>query len=137
MVKAKNMYIVALFMVVLITGVSIPYIKVKESLTGGKYPESVNNPLLADSYKVKKNPGYDAYSGASDIYINYPQFKTKHCGTNNIKYWRRPTNGQCTPAGFCMGLYDATEQKIPAKLNPPPIIPKIGETRVNFFESKY
>ena len=124
-------------MVVLITGVSIPYLKVKESLIGGKYPESVDNLLLADSYKVKKNPGYDAYSGSSDIYINYPQFNAKHCGTNNIRYWRRPTNGQCSPAGFCMGLYDATTPKIPPKLTPPPIISKTGETRVNFYESEY
>ena len=136
MVKEKNMYIIALFMVVLITGVSIPYLKVKESMIGGKYPESVDNPLLADSYKVKKNPGYDAYSGASDIYINYPQFNAKHCGTNNIRYWRRPTNGQCSPAGFCMGLYEATTENS-SKLTPPPIIPKMGETRVNFYESEY
>ena len=98
-------------------------------LSPGMYPKSLDQPVLSDTYKVKQNPGYDDMS-ASDIYVNYPQFPAKHCGTNNIRYWRRPTNGLCSPPGFCMGLYDATEPKIA----PPPGVPN-GIPRVNYYVS--
>ena len=138
MVSSKNMWYVSLFMIILLTSVTLPFGKKDtiESLNGGKYPYSVNNPILADTYDVYKNPGYDN-KGASDIYVNYPQFPSKHCTTNNVRYWRRPTNGQCTPPGFCMGLYKPTEPSIPSALKTPPITPKDGHSRVNYYVSEY
>ena len=126
--------IVSLIMIFVILGVVLPLVsRNKEGMTAGAYPQALDNPILADTYKVKKDAGYDWSSSASDIYVNYPRFSAKHCGTNNIRYWRRPTNGQCTPPGMCMGLYEATEQKIP----PPPVGPSFGQTpRVNYYISK-
>ena len=126
--------IVSLIMIFVILGVVLPFITCnKEGMQAGAYPQTLNNPLLADSYKVKQNPGYDWYSSSTDIYVNYPRFSAKHCGTNNIRYWRRPTNGQCTPPGMCMGLYKATKQKIP----PPPIGPSFSQIpRVNYYISR-
>lgn len=100
-----------------------------ERMSPGVYPKAVNQPLLSDVYNVSKNPGYDNKS-SSDIYKNYPQFSSKHYSSNNIKYWRLPTNGKCIPSGMCSGLYDSTEPNIPL----PPIAP-IGNPRVNYFVS--
>lgn len=126
--------IVSLIMIFVILGVVLPLVsRSKEGMTAGAYPQAVDNPILADTYKVKKNAGYDWSSSASNIYVNYPRFPAKHCGTNNIQYWRRPTNGQCTPPGMCMGFYESTEQKIP----PPPVGPSFSQIpRVNYYISK-
>ena len=123
-----DMFYVALLFVVL-CGSVIMQLSYKENLTSGIYPDSVTRPLLYGVYTVKKNPHYDN-SSSQDIYKNYPTFPSKHCGTNNIRYWRRPTNGQCTPAGMCMGLYDTTEPTIPS-----PLVPPKGTKRVNYFVS--
>lgn len=123
-----DMFYVALLFVVLCGSVIMQF-SYKENLTSGIYPDSVTRPLLDGVYTVKKNPQYDN-SSSQDIYKNYPTFSSKHCGTNNIRYWRRPTNGQCTPAGMCMGLYDATEPTIPS-----PLVPPKGTKRVNYFVS--
>ena len=126
---------VGLVLLLVSYGVIIPLLEVPDGIeqesfsSPGIYPSAVDNPLLADSYNVKTNPGYDN-NGASNIYVNYPRFPAKHCGTNNIKYWRRPTNGLCSPPGMCMGLYDATEPTIPT----PPAAPN-GEPRVNYYVS--
>ena len=100
-----------------------------EGMSAGIYPISAGQPLLSDVYNVSKTPGYDNKS-SSDIYTNYPQFPSKHYSSNNIKYWRLPTNGTCIPSGMCSSLYDVTEPTIPA----PPLAP-IGNPRVNYFVS--
>lgn len=124
--------LVSLIMIFVILGVILPLMTNKEGMSAGIYPNAVENPLLSDSYKVNKSPGYDWTSSASNIYVDYPSFSANHCGSNNIRYWRRPTNGQCSPPGMCQGLYDLTEQKIP----PPPIGPSFSQTpRVNYFVS--
>ena len=100
-----------------------------EGMSSGIYPDAVIQPLLSDVYNVSKNPGYDDKS-SSDIYTNYPQFPAKNYSSNNIKYWRLPTNGRCMPSGMCSGLYDNTEPAVPI----PPIAP-VGNPRVNYFVS--
>lgn len=127
--KHDFLYVAFLF-VVLGMSVVLPFI-CTEHMTSGIYPDSVTTPLLDGVYKVKKNPGYDINTTSYDVYKNYPSFASKHCGTNNIRYWRRPTNGRCTPIGMCTGLYDTTEPYIP----PPPTPPK-GMKRVNYFVSR-
>lgn len=133
----ENIWMLSLFMVILLTSCTIPFLKkeLNETFVPGLYPSSVDNPLLVDSYKVKKKPGVDPYSGAAQIWKNYPQFPADHIGTNNIKYWRRPTNGRCTPADMCNGIYEPTEQNIPSPPIPPPVIPQPGESRINFYTS--
>ena len=134
MKQVHSISVVSLIMIFVILGVVLPLVTCnKEGMQAGAYPQALDNPILADSYKVKQNPGYNWSSSSTDIYVNYPHFSTKHCGTNNIRYWRRPTNGQCMPPGMCMGLYEATKQKIP----PPPIGPSFSQIpRVNYYISR-
>ena len=64
--------------------------------------------------------------------MDYPVFSASSGGTNHLRYWRRPTNGKCSRADMCGGLYMDTEQKIPAA----PVAPKWGEgIRVNYFDT--
>ena len=109
----------------------VPWLAVEGFLSSGKYPLSVDQPLLYNDYLVNKNPGASAIS-ASQQYVDYPVFPASSCGTNNLRYWRRPTNGQCSRADMCGGLYMNTKQKIP----PPPVAPKWGAgLRVNYFDT--
>jgi len=96
----------------------------------GEYPKSVETPILQCDYKVQPNPGVSCL-GVEDIYMNYPTFPINSCANNNVRYWRKPTNGLCSPPELCGGLYDDTEQEIPL----PPTPPKCdSRTRVNFYE---
>ena len=100
-------------------------------LSPGDYPLSIDKPLLVGDYNLSPNPGI-TNNGSQAIFKDYPVFPVSSCGTNNIRYWRRPNNGQCTPASMCGGLYTDTEQKIP----PPPVAPEWDNgIRVNYFES--
>jgi len=99
----------------------------------GEYPVSVDQPLLHDTYKVTKNPGL-SIDGAEQNYVNYPVFSSSSCTNNNIRYWRRPTNGLCTPPDFCGNLYTNTEPTISKSAVPPEWDNGI---RVNFYESEF
>ena len=90
--------------------------------------QDIGNPILRD-YKEKKHPELTDNS-SQDIYTNYPVFPAHSCINNNIKYWRRPTNGKCSPAEFCDNLYDNTDQTIPAPLQAPSTS---GIIRVNYY----
>jgi len=96
----------------------------------GEYPKSVETPILQGDYNVQSSPGVSSL-GVEDIYTNYPTFPINSCANNNVRYWRKPTNGLCSPPELCGGLYDDTEQVIP-----PPAIPPTWDsgTRVNFYE---
>jgi len=102
---------------------------ITESFSAGEYPCAVSQLPLADSYKTIAQPGYTKNS-VQDIYQNNPHFEAKHCGTNNIRYWRRPTNGLCSPPGMCGGLYETTEPVIPPQPTPPTWT---EDPRVNFY----
>ena len=96
----------------------------------GEYPSSVDNPILHGTYKVNTSPGVSGF-GVEDIYMNYPTFPINSCANNNVRYWRKPTNGLCSPPELCGGLYDDTEQEIPPPATPPRWD---SGTRVNFYE---
>lgn len=117
-----------LILVGIIILASIPKRVFYENFSPGYYPKSVEKPLLSDSYNLMDKPGISKL-GASDIYVNYPVFPAGHCGTNNIRYWNRPTNGQCTPPEMCMGLYEATKQKMDTFSK----VPSWEDYRVNFY----
>jgi hypothetical protein len=125
--KTINMRLIGLLVGILILAV-LSNNMISEGFTPGEYPKSVEKPLLTDNYKLSKTPGISNL-GASEIYVNYPVFPSSHCGTNNIRYWKRPTNGQCTPPEMCMGLYEATEQKMDTFSK----IPEWEDYRVNFY----
>lgn len=90
---------------------------------------SMSSPLLPN-YRIKNNPALTDY-GAQEIATNYPIFPANSYFNNNIKYWRRPTNGTCSPADFCGSLYINTSPTIPQKITPPPC----GVVRVNYYAS--
>ena len=101
------------------------------ALAPGLYPGSEDEPLLAGDYEQPPNPGLSPYNMSQNA-NNYPIFPATSCGTNNLRYWKRPGNGTCAPAGMCGSLYKATPQRIP----PPPTAPAWDAgVRVNFFES--
>lgn len=99
-------------------------------LSPGKYPLAVTKPLLYTSYNTKPDPGVSDFS-SSDIISDYPMFPASSCQNNNIRYWRRPNNGACSPADFCGGIYETTEPNIP----PPPGPPSNQGVRVNYYDS--
>ena len=134
--KTEYLILLGILLVVIYTGIiaplfSIKYAKMEGFLTPGKYPVSVDKPLLFNDYLVNKNPGASKINSTQQ-YVDYPIFSASSCGTNNLKYWRRPTNGQCSRADMCGGLYMNTKQKIPAQ----PVFPKWGAgQRVNFYDT--
>ncbi len=121
MVSAKDVFIfkqvgLLFFILVLIIGMGViaptirPGLTIEGFKTPGDYPLSVDKPLLVGDYNLSLSPGI-TNRGSQDIYRDYPVFPAASCGTNNIRYWRRPSNGQCAPASMCGGLYTDTEQK--------------------------
>ena len=103
----------------------------KESFTdAGEYPKSVEKPLLECSYNVEASPCVSCL-GVEDIYTNYPTFPINSCANNNVRYWRKPTNGLCSPPELCGGLYTETEPVIPPAATPPKWD---SGMRVNFYE---
>ena len=93
--------------------------------------KDLNNPLL-NNYREKTKLEL-TNNGSQNIYMNYPVFSASSCQNNNIRYWRRPTNGKCSPAEFCGSMYDTTEQKIPNSILESQ--PWTGVTRVNYYAS--
>lgn len=104
----------------------------KEGMSPGRYPTSVDDLLLHCDYK-EANPGHLTDLTAYERSLNYPIFPADHVGTNNLRYWRKPTNGQCAPGELCGGFYQNTPQSIP-KPTPPPITGH-GKIRVNYYDA--
>ncbi len=133
--KNKSATLLTIF-ILIILAVSSSIISIinsnkKELFTdAGEYPKSVEKPLLACSYNVKANPGISCL-GMEEIHKNYPSFPINSCANNNVRYWRKPTNGLCSPPELCGGLYTDTEPVIPTPAIPPKWDSGI---RVNFYE---
>lgn len=103
-----------------------------EGMSPGRYPASVDDLLLHCSYNQAK-PGRLTSMTARERSLNYPIFPAHHIGTNNMRYWRKPTNGQCAPGELCGGFYDDTPQNIPGPAQAPANGP--GIIRVNYYDS--
>lgn len=102
------------------------------NLQPGTYPISVDVPLLHE-YPLKKNMSVsnNTYAENSTYYpifgSSYGQF------TNNVRYWKTPNNGQCSPAEFCGGLYD--DKEIDEPKTPKQIPFSSPDIRVNYYGS--
>jgi hypothetical protein len=129
---SKHIATPAAFLIAILIAVLLSKLLMQKEgfLSSGEYPCAVDNPLLVGAYNVKVNPTYNNEASAQDINVNYPNFSSKHYGTNNIRYWRRPTNGLCSPPGFCKSIYADTEPDIP-KLPDGPTWDKTP--RVNYY----
>ena len=98
------------------------------SISPGKYPCSVDNPLLQDSYKLLDLPGISTFNSRNS-YETYPVFSASSPQINNIRKWTNPDNGKCSPLDICKGIYKDTVQKIKTQLNVPG-----WNNRVNYYE---
>ena len=103
----------------------------KEAFRPGPFPEALDKSLLADTYDSADPVSLGPYTAAEGS-RNYPVFPAGSCGTNNLRYWKRPGNGTAGYAEFDGALYSATEPVYPA----PPKAPAWDSgIRVNFYES--
>ena len=130
--KGSRKGLLSLLMIFLLIGIIVPmFLKVNvEGMEPGNYPISVSKPILFDTYKVKENPGPSKRTARENNNLDYPTFPAGSCGTNNVRYWRRPNNGKCSPPSFCSSIYESTEQKIPE----PVVGPSFDQhPRVNYY----
>ena len=131
--KGNRKGLLSLLMIILFIAIIVPmFLNVNiEGMEPGNYPKSVSSPLLSDTYGVKKNPGLSMRTSEENFNLDFPSFRAGSCGTNNVRYWRRPNNGKCSPPDFCDGIYKSTNQKMSEEPNAPN-----GTPRVNYYVSK-
>ena len=101
-------------------------------LTPGEYPREQTYPLLYEDYPLKKPKMELSTLGSEQLYKYYPVFSADSTKINNIRYWKTPNNGKCSPAEFCDAYYG--EKSIPIDVVNPPV-PEWGTQRVNYYEA--
>ena len=102
-------------------------------LTPGEYPREQTYPLLYEDYPLKKPKMELSTLGSEQLYKYYPVFSADSTKINNIRYWKTPNNGKCSPAEFCDAYYG--EKKIPTDVINHPPVPEWGPQRVNYYEA--
>ena len=102
-------------------------------LLPGKYPISVDAPILVKDYPLKKPAqlNYDTQNEWKDYPVFSSSYKQR---TNNVKYWSSPDNGMCSPMEFCGAMYNKKDVIIPCE--PKPISLNSPVIRVNYYASK-
>lgn len=131
--KKESIFNMMLFILILFGFLSVLIYILRTPLTepfyySGEYPNTVDNPILYDTYNVNNSPGLSGLT-STQIYKNYPNLPINSCANNNVRYWRKPTNGLCSPSDLCGDFYESTEREIP----PPPSPPKNSGVRVNYY----
>ena len=129
----NNKRIMCIIMSVVLCGAVIYQQKIKTIETFLSYADYENqegNMLLSDSYETQNPPTITA-NNSSNIYQSNPIFPARSNVNNNIRYWKRPTNGKCSRAEFCGNVYRDTYHDIPKE----PTAPPSNRGRVNFYES--
>jgi len=101
-------------------------------LTPGEYPREQTYPLLYEDYPLKKPKMGLTNLKSEKLYKYYPVFSAESSNNNNIRYWKTPNNGKCSPAEFCDAYYGA--KSIPTDVINPPV-PEWGPQRVNYYEA--
>ena len=101
-------------------------------LTWGEYPREQTYPLLYEDYPLKKPKIELSTVGSEQLYKNYPVFSADSTKINNIRYWKTPNNGKCSPADFCDAYY-GEKSILTDVINPP--VPEWGPQRVNYYEA--
>ena len=99
----------------------------------GPYPGSLTNYYLQDTYPLRKQPGLSNET-SSKMWWHYPSFKQPSYAqiTNNLKYFKNPDIGRCTPGDMCGTIYRNKETKTNNVKPLPPINPNCG-TRIGYF----
>ena len=132
--------ILFLLTVLLISLVIAPFIKSIEGFKGinnnvyGIYPSSVDNPILND-YPIKNNQD-TKNNTVKDMWKQFPIFSLPSYKqiTNNLKYYKTPDNGTCTPPMFCNTLYGEKDIQSNEIYPLPPVSDGPG-SRVGYFRS--
>ena len=98
----------------------------------GKYPNSVEHPMMEGSLYPYKNPRGLSDASYRDQWLKFPLWAvgSYEQKTNNVRYWSGPCNGTSSPADLCGGLYEKIEEKKSCIPAPPK---KFCKTRVNYY----
>jgi hypothetical protein len=101
----------------------------------GIYPRSVDKPILDDYPLTNEKDIYNITNNSvKDIWREFPVFSLPSFKqiTNNLKYYKTPDDGSCTPPIFCNAFYK--EKKIPSNevQSLPPVSDGPG-ARVGYF----
>jgi len=107
-----------------------------ETLQAGDYPSSDERPIM-DSYKFSEKKVVDSNNYSSNWW-HYPVFSLGSYVqiTNNLRYYKSPDNGLCSPAEFCGDFYQ--DNTIYPKSNIiMPLQPVVNNNgiRVNYYET--
>lgn len=92
---------------------------------------SVKGGMLLDGWYPlhKPSPGISDLSMETQ-YVNYPIFPAHSMNINNLKQWRKPNNGQCSPPDLCGNVYGDRKVELPMQ---PPVPGFDNGTRVNYY----
>ena len=138
-ILTKKLFTYFAFLAIILIAFGSIYIstKTQETFTlyqPANYPSGQDYPILQGDYPLKPD-AHLSDLGSEDLYKFYPVFPAGSYSqeTNNIRYWKTPNNGKCTPASFCGALYSDKKLHIPP---PPPMLPWDSGIRVNYYDSK-
>jgi len=124
--KLKLHHYLMIYIVLIILIVYFSYVQTKKEpfqlLLNGDYPLTKRQNLTNDS--------------SSTLWKDYPVFGSSYKQlTNNLKYFRNPDIGICTPETMCGAFYkDKKHPKNTAKWLPPVSTPN-NKIRVNYFNT--
>ena len=93
--------------------------------------------LLNNDFPLTKSQNITS-NDAADVWKDYPVFKLGSFEqiTNNLKYFRNPDIGICTPEEFCGSLYKDKKHKKNTAQWLKPITTSCSEIRVNYYNTK-
>lgn len=97
--------------------------------TKGIYPKSVDKPIL-DDYELANNQ--NSQNNNAKVIPTFGMSSFKQI-TNNLKYYKNPDNGTCTPSIFCNVLYKDKTNIKSNEINPLPPVKNGNGKRVGYF----
>jgi len=131
-----------LLLVLFISLAIAPFIKSIEGFKGintdtyGIYPRSVDGPIL-DDYPLKNNQHNSKNNTVKNMWKQFPIFSLPSYKqiTNNLKYYKTPDNGTCTPPIFCNSLYGEKDNIQSNEIYPLPPVSDGQGSRVGYFRT--
>ena len=136
-----RIYGIIFLLIIIVLGLYLaPIIKMdgfksQDLATPGKYPVSVDKPILNDFPLIGKNEVSN--NSASTIWWHYPVFSLPSFKqvTNNLRYVKNPDEGTCSRAEFCGALYHSIKNK-PNEIYPLPPAEESSGARVGYFRTE-
>jgi len=125
--KKKTFYLIMIVSILLIIIVGFSYLQ---------QTKEYFDILLNHDYPLTKKQNL-SNNNASNVWKDYPVFKLGSFEqiTNNLKYFRNPDIGICSPEIFCGSLYkDKSHPKNTSKWLPP-VNSKSSQARVNYYNT--